>query len=156
MFLCVLQILFFPLEMVSSIKNGLCETKHSPAWAMANMFPMWPQDSCFSLVVAGVGGLPFRWHDASLPQWSLQTGKMDLWNSETSYFHPGTLSFSFSFLKFLTTLWPCPLLSITKGLFLQKWQAFYESKIKMRASLVENNRLCDPRSPSSCCSMEGK
>ena len=60
MFLCVLQILFFPLEMVASIKNGLCETKHSPAWAMANMFPMWPQDSCFSLVVAGVGGLPFR------------------------------------------------------------------------------------------------
>jgi len=59
-------------------QNGLCETKHSPAWAMANMFPMWPQDSCFSLVVAGVGGLPFRWHDASLPQWSLQTGKMDL------------------------------------------------------------------------------
>ena len=59
-------------------QNGLCETKHSPAWAMANMFPMWPQDSCFSPVVAGVGGLPFRWHDASLPQWSLQTGKMDL------------------------------------------------------------------------------
>ena len=60
MFLCVLQILFFPLEMVASIKNGLCETKHSPAWAMANMFPMWPQDSCFSLVVAGVGGLPLQ------------------------------------------------------------------------------------------------
>ena len=137
MFLCVLQILFFPLEMVSSIKNGLCETKHSPAWAMANMFPMWPQDSCFSLVVAGVGGLPFRWHDASLPQWSLQTGK---WTFRTQ--KPGIFiqelslspSLSWSYWLLLTTFWPCPLPVQTTGLGnfmlnfgLKKWQAFYKS-----------------------------
>ena len=100
-------------------QNGLCETKHSPAWAMANMVPMWPQDSCFSLVVAGVGGLPFRWHDACLPQWSLQTRnwtfgtrKPDIFTQELSLSPP-------SFLKLLTTFdyfWPCPLPVQTTGL----------------------------------------
>jgi len=60
MFLCVHQILIFPLEMVVFIKNGLFEAKHSSAWVMASMVPMWPQDSCFSLFVVGVGGLPFQ------------------------------------------------------------------------------------------------
>ena len=70
------------------------------------MIPMWPQDSCFSPVVAGVGGLPFRWHDPCLPQWSLQNRNLEflnLWNSETSIFISNSLS-SLSFLRNLTTI----------------------------------------------------
>ena len=96
-------------------QKGLCETKHSPAWAMANMVPMWPQDSCFSLVVAGVGGLPFRWHDACLPQWSLQTRnwtfgtqKPDIVTQELSLSPSSFLKLLTTFDYFLTLPITCP------------------------------------------------
>ena len=104
MLLCASDFLLSPWSDFQHQK-GPCETKHSPAWAMANMIPMWPQDSCFSPVVAGVGGLPFRWHDPCLPQWSLQIRNLELlnlWNSETSIFISNSLS-SLSFLRILTT-----------------------------------------------------
>ena len=105
MLLCASDFLLSPWSDFQHQK-GPCETKHSPAWAMANMIPMWPQDSCFSPVVAGVGGLPFRWHDPCLPQWSLQIRNLELlnlWNSETRYFYQQLSLFLPSFLKFLTT-----------------------------------------------------
>ena len=99
--------------MVSSIKWSWTETKHSPAWALAKMVLIWPQESCFSPVVAGVCGLPFKWHDAGLPQWSLQIrnpgwipATFENWISFAS-----TLSLSLSW--FLTTFdlaHYCPLL----------------------------------------------
>ena len=114
---CVHQKFFFPPWMVSSIKWSWTETKHSPAWALAKMVLIWPQESCFSPVVAGVCGLPFKWHDAGLPQWSLQIrnpgwipATFENWISFAS-----TLSFSFLIFDYF---WPCPLLSITKGPFL--------------------------------------
>ena len=116
-FFCVHQKFFFPPWMVSSIKWSWTETKHSPAWALAKMVLIWPQESCFSPVVAGVCGLPFKWHDAGLPQWSLQIrnpgwipATFENWISFAS-----TLSFSFLIFDYF---WPCPLLSITKGPFL--------------------------------------
>ena len=112
-FVCASDFLLSPWNDFQHQK-GPCETKHSPAWAMANMIPMWPQDSCFSPVVAGVGGLPFRWHDASLPQWSLQIRNLELlnlWNSETRYFLSATLFLSSLFLEVFDYFWPCPLLS---------------------------------------------
>jgi len=114
-FVCASEFLLSPWNGFQHQK-GLCETKHSPAWAMANMVPMWPQDSCFSPVVAGVGGLPFRWHDAGLPQWSLQIRNselLNLWNSETGYFLSGTLSFSSLILEVIDYFWLLLTLPIT-------------------------------------------
>jgi len=114
-FVCASDFLLSPWNGFQHQK-GLCETKHSPAWAMANMVPMWPQDSCFSPVVAGVGGLPFRWHDAGLPQWSLQIRNselLNLWNSETGYFLSGTLSFSSLILEVIDYFWLLLTLPIT-------------------------------------------
>ena len=92
------------LEMVASIKNGLLEAKHSSAWVMASMVPMWPQDSCFSLFVVGVGGLPFQNGMTGVSHCGLSrpgNGPMELihriFSLSISFSHP-------SLLELLTTL----------------------------------------------------
>ena len=89
----------FPVEWFPASKRSWTETKHSPAWALAKMVLIWPQESCFSPVVAGVCGLPFKWHDPGLPQWFLQIRNPGFQQPSKTEYHLPALSL-FLFLDF--------------------------------------------------------